>query len=82
MQNPYHLSKELPSLNNMNKTYKGINERKSEHSNFSQLHSCFTDLKNKLTTLQVTNFIEKISGISSLETIDDRYGYGLHQGGC
>ncbi len=76
------LSREFPALNNMDVTYKGINEQKSEHSNFAQLHSSFTDLKSQITNPQFINIIEKISGISSLETIDDRYGCGLHQGGA
>src|SRR5215203_2621548 len=75
------LSKEFPSLEYMNVNYKGINEKKSEHSSFENLHPVFTNFKNAITRKEITSTIENITQIDKLETIEDRYGFGLHQGG-
>lgn len=75
------LSREFPALEKMDVNYKGINEKKSEHSNFETLHPVFRELRNRITHPAITGAIEKIAGIEALETIGDRYGYGLHQGG-
>jgi|SRR5215203_197189 len=75
------LSKEFPSLEYMDVNYKGINEKKSEHSSFENLHPVFTNFKDAITRKEVTCIIENIAQIDKLETIEDRYGFGLHQGG-
>lgn len=75
------LSMEFPSLDQMKVKYKGINESKSEHSDFDSLHPAFQTLKEGFSTKAVLSTIEKISRIPILEAIHDRFGYGLHQGG-
>jgi Rps23 Pro-64 3,4-dihydroxylase Tpa1-like proline 4-hydroxylase len=76
-----NLSREFPSLEHMKVNYKGINEAKSEHSSFEDLHPDFLKIKEIFNSHEVTTLLESISGISTLQNIDDRYGYGLHQGG-
>jgi Rps23 Pro-64 3,4-dihydroxylase Tpa1-like proline 4-hydroxylase len=74
------LSKAFPSLGQMNVNYKGLNEQKSEHSEFDNLPE-FTELKKILSCYQITTAIEAITQIENTELINDRFGYGLHQGG-
>ena len=75
------LAKSFPSLEEMNIKYKGINERKSEHSDFNKLSPSFIRLKQTVSSPELTSAIEKITQIQNPELINDRYGYGLHQGG-
>lgn len=75
------LANAFPSLQKMEVNYAGLNERKSEHSNFELLHEDFNNLKKNLSSSDFTSIVERISKIENLETIGDRYGYGLHQGG-
>jgi Rps23 Pro-64 3,4-dihydroxylase Tpa1-like proline 4-hydroxylase len=65
----------------MNVRYRGMNERKSEHSDFVNLPSVFSALKKRLSEFDVTTAIGKITQIQNLELINDRFGFGLHQGG-
>jgi hypothetical protein len=75
------LANNFPMLNEMNISYKGLNERKSEHSDFDKLPPAFSELKKRLSIPDLTAAIEVITGTTSLELIDDRLGFGLHQGG-
>jgi hypothetical protein len=75
------LSNKFPALGEMNVRYRGMNERKSEHSDFVNLPSVFSALKKRLTEFDVTTAIGKITQIQNLELINDRFGLGLHQGG-
>jgi Rps23 Pro-64 3,4-dihydroxylase Tpa1-like proline 4-hydroxylase len=74
------LAKDFPPLDAMKVQYKGLNEFKAEHSNFTNLHS-FEQLYTAISNQNVTTLIETITGIGGLQTISDRYGFGLHQGG-
>lgn len=75
------LAEKFPTLEEMNVNYKGINERKSEHSDFDGLPAEFSQLKKCLAMSEVTTAIETITQIRNLELINDRFGFGLHQGG-
>jgi hypothetical protein len=75
------LSNKFPALGEMNVRYRGMNERKSEHSDFVNLPSVFSALKKRLSEFDVTTAIGKITQIQNLELINDRFGFGLHQGG-
>ncbi|MEO5563221.1 MAG: 2OG-Fe(II) oxygenase, partial [Chitinophagaceae bacterium] len=70
----------FPPMKEMNTHYKGINEKKAEHSDFGKLHSSFQQLHLALASAEFINWLEQVTGISALETIEDRLGYGLHQG--
>lgn len=75
------LSKKFPAIESMDVNYKGLNERKGEHSNFDSLSEEFTCLKDMLNSSDFIKQVESITGFTGLFTIDDRYGRGLHQGG-
>ena len=75
------LSENFPSLEQMKTKYNGINEKKAEHSDFTKLSHEFSTLKQILFDKEVLKLVEKITGIQGLQTIDDRFGFGLHQGG-
>ncbi|MDQ6843221.1 MAG: 2OG-Fe(II) oxygenase [Bacteroidota bacterium] len=75
------LSENFPSLSQMDILYHGLNENKGEHSSFKSLHVNFKNLRDELASRNFVKNIEIISGINSLQTINDRYGAGLHQEG-
>jgi len=71
----------FPSIQLMKTHYSGINERKAEDTNFEKLDESFADLHDSLSIAEFADFLESITGIKNLRTINDRLGYGLHQGG-
>ena len=71
----------FPALNSMKTHYAGINERKAEDTNFEKLDQSFTELHDALSSKEFIKWIESITSIESISTINDRLGYGLHQGG-
>lgn len=75
------LYENFPLLANMKTHYRGINEKKSESSDFSKLHPHFEELHKALCSGDFIKWLSNWSGIESLQTINDRLGYGLHQGG-
>ncbi len=75
------LSMQFPSIDRMKTKYNGINERKAEHSGKEFLTPPFNKLKEILFSKEFLYFIEQVSTIKNLIVLDDRFGYGLHQGG-
>jgi hypothetical protein len=75
------LYENFPLLGDMKTHYRGINEKKSESSDFKNLHPDFEGLHNSLCSEDFIKWVSAWSGIESLNTINDRLGYGLHQGG-
>jgi Rps23 Pro-64 3,4-dihydroxylase Tpa1-like proline 4-hydroxylase len=71
----------FPPLQEMKTHYKGLNEKKAEHSDFAKLHPSFEQLHQALSSETFTKWLQQVTGIPSLHTIDDRLSYGLHQGG-
>lgn len=71
---------QFPPLEVLNKHYHGLNESKSEGSNFDSFDSSFNALKSILATKEVTDALEKITGIEDLFTTNDNLGAGVHQG--
>ncbi|MBC7950116.1 MAG: 2OG-Fe(II) oxygenase [Chitinophagaceae bacterium] len=70
----------FPKMDAMNTHYKGINEKKAEHSDFTKLDQSFDRLHKELSSPSFINWLQTVTGIPHLETIEDRLGYGLHQG--
>jgi hypothetical protein len=66
----------FPSLKDMKKNYNGLNEKKSEDSNFQHLPECFTLLRNALSEPAFISFVESITSIKNTRTLDDRLGSG------
>lgn len=75
------LSRQFPSLDQMKTRYNGLNEKKAEHSELALLPVEFGQLNQLLFSREFIARIEKLTGIEGLLVMDDRYGYGLHQGG-
>ena len=71
----------FPSLLSMKTHYTGMNERKAEDTNFEILDKNFTLLHEAMCSELFLNWLESITSIHPIRTIDDRLGYGLHQGG-
>jgi Rps23 Pro-64 3,4-dihydroxylase Tpa1-like proline 4-hydroxylase len=71
----------FPSLVEMGTRYRGLNENKSEDSNFEKLHPGFSQLQVALSSPDFIAWLEACTGIKDFTTISDRLGYGLHQGG-
>jgi hypothetical protein len=75
------IAQHFPALDSMKKHYHGINERKAETSDFVNMHRTIQQLPVHLSSKQFLDWLEALTQISALESIHDRLGYGLHQGG-
>jgi len=64
----------------MRRHYKGLNEQKSEGSNFELYHESFRTLRSELGKPEFIKFLEKLTGIEGLTLPEDMRGAGVHQG--
>ena len=71
----------FPPMESMKKHYHGINERKAETSDFINMHPAIQQLPLYLSSQKFIDWLESMTGIRALQSIHDRLGYGLHQGG-
>ncbi len=71
----------FPRIDEMKKHYNGINEKKSEESDFSKLHPGFQVLKEMLSSSSFTGWIEQLTGIENISVPKDFRGAGIYQGG-
>ena len=76
-----NIHEHFPSLSAMKTHYHGLNEQKSEDSNFEKLDSCFSLLHEALSSELFLKWIQECTGIDHCAVVNDRLGYGLHQGG-
>lgn len=74
------LFENFPSSQEMRKSYKNLNEQKSEGSGFDEYHPNFMQVKNELRTEKFIKFMEELTGIKDLILPDDHRGSGVHQG--
>ena len=83
LHNPFgaDIHANFPSLSAMKTHYHGLNEQKSEDSNFEKLDSCFSLLHEGLSSELFLNWLQHCTGINQFTVVNDRLGYGLHQGG-
>jgi Rps23 Pro-64 3,4-dihydroxylase Tpa1-like proline 4-hydroxylase len=70
----------FPTLDQLSKHYKGLNEQKSEGSNFGNFHPAFAQLKDALNTKEFRQVVEQITGLKNIYSTDDNLGSGIHQG--
>jgi Rps23 Pro-64 3,4-dihydroxylase Tpa1-like proline 4-hydroxylase len=75
------LANGFPALEKMRTHYSGINERKAEDNDLTRLDSNFTLLHQTLSAPHFLQWLSEVTGIAKLRTVEDRLGYGLHQGG-
>jgi Rps23 Pro-64 3,4-dihydroxylase Tpa1-like proline 4-hydroxylase len=71
----------FPSIDRLKKHYKGLNENKSEGSNFSDFHPAFTQVRDCFMSKEFCRWVEQVTGINDVFITDDNLGTGLHQGG-
>lgn len=71
----------FPKKEDMRRHYEGLNEKKSEGSNFEAYHPSFNELRQALASDTFISFLEKVTGISGLLLPDDFRGAGVHQSG-
>lgn len=71
---------DFPKDETFNKHYKGLNEFKSEGSNFEDFPAIFSDLKKEFHSSEFCSFLEKVTGIKDVYSVEDGLGAGLHQG--
>jgi Rps23 Pro-64 3,4-dihydroxylase Tpa1-like proline 4-hydroxylase len=69
----------FPKKEDMRRHYEGLNEKKSEGSNFDVYHESFTTLRNAIASNEFTNFLTRVTGIEELILPDDFRGAGVHQ---
>jgi Rps23 Pro-64 3,4-dihydroxylase Tpa1-like proline 4-hydroxylase len=70
----------FPKEEIFNKKYKGLNEYKSEGSNFENFPKIFTQLREELNAPQFREFVSDVTGVKDVYSVDDALGAGLHQG--
>ncbi|TAE66850.1 MAG: hypothetical protein EAZ85_15590 [Bacteroidetes bacterium] len=76
------LHQNFPTIDKLNKHYHGLNEKKSEGSNFNDFHKDFSILRNEvLMSKQLADWVSEITNIEGVFVTDDKLGTGLHQGG-
>ena len=71
----------FPSIQEMKKHYNGINEKKSEESDFNKLHTSFQQLRSTLSSPSFVSWLEKLTGIQNMTVPSDFRGAGIYQGG-
>ena len=70
----------FPSSQEMRKSYKNLNENKSEGSGFDEYHEVFNSLKTELGSEKFKTALEEITQIENLHLPSDHRGSGVHQG--
>jgi Rps23 Pro-64 3,4-dihydroxylase Tpa1-like proline 4-hydroxylase len=70
----------FPPIDALNKHYNGLNEQKSEGSNFTNYDEVFSTLRKEVASERMSKALETITGIKGLFTTDDALGSGVHQG--
>ena len=68
----------FPTSQEMRKSYKNLNEQKSEGSGFNEYHPAFKTLKDELRTEKFLEVFSKLTGIDNLILPDDHRGSGVH----
>jgi Rps23 Pro-64 3,4-dihydroxylase Tpa1-like proline 4-hydroxylase len=70
----------FPPAEALNKHYAGLNENKSEGSNFQDFHPAFSRLKEALMNQEFARWMAEVTGIAGVFVTDDNLGTGLHEG--
>ena len=57
------LYENFPAIDALNKHYKGLNERKSEGSNFGDFHEAFKNLRAEIMSQELWEWVGKVTNI-------------------
>lgn len=74
------LFENFPSIEKLNKHYKGLNENKSEGSNFSDFDPVFAQVREQIMSPAFAAWVAQVTGIPGVFVTEDNLGTGLHQG--
>jgi Rps23 Pro-64 3,4-dihydroxylase Tpa1-like proline 4-hydroxylase len=74
------LFENFPDRENMRKSYKNLNENKTEGSGFDEYHHYFKAVRSELGTEKFRTAFSKLTGIDNLIIPEDHRGSGVHQG--
>lgn len=74
------LYSKFPPIDDMSRTYNGLNEKKSEGTNFANFDPSFQQLKDSLNSPELRQWLSNITGIKDVFSTDDALGAGVHQG--
>ncbi|HAI76528.1 MAG TPA: proline hydroxylase [Microscillaceae bacterium] len=74
------LFEHFPAIEVLNKHYKGLNENKSEGSNFNDFDVSLQQLRQEIMSPEVAQWVSQITSIEGVFVTDDKLGTGLHQG--
>ncbi len=72
---------QFPSVEKLTKHWKGMNENKSEGSNFSDFDPVFAQVRAEIMSPEFAKWMATVTGIEGVFVTDDSLGTGLHQGG-
>lgn len=75
------LNEHFPTVEDLRKHWRGLNENKFEGSEFEKFHPSFEELKQQLFNKDFYEWVTKVTGIEEVFITDDSLGAGLHQGG-
>lgn len=75
------LHSNFPSIDKLNKHYNGLNENKSEGSNFDDFHPSFSQIRQEIMSQELAKWMSAVTNIPEVFVTDDKLGTGLHQGG-
>lgn len=70
----------FPGFDKLDIHWKGMNENKSEGSQFELWHDSFKQLKNDVQSKEFSKWIAKWTGIEDSMVSNDKLGCGVHQG--
>ena len=74
------LYENFPKIDSLNVKRKSLNENKSEDYHFERFHPAFSELRKVVSSKEMYQFMETVTGIKGLKTTDDSLGSGVHQG--
>jgi len=74
------LNQNFPTVEALKKHWKGLNENKSESSDFTTFHPVFSQVKQGFFDQQFYDWVTAVTGIEEVFITDDHMGAGLHQG--
>lgn len=75
------LNEKFPTVEDLRKHWRGLNENKFEGSEFEKFDPVFQQLKEDLFNEDLYRWVSEITGIEDVFITDDSLGAGLHQGG-
>ena len=74
------LYQNFPGVEQLKVHWKGINEKKSEGSDFSGFHEVFSRLREQIISPEFCQWVSGVTGIEEVFVTPDEMGSGLHQG--